>query len=72
MILKGKNMKDICSEKQTYTVAEIAQILNIGKNSAYKLVSESKFKSVRIGKIVRISRQSFDDWLERELNVKNE
>lgn len=65
-------MKDICSEKLTYTVAEIAQILNIGKNSAYKLVSENKFKSVRIGKIVRISRQSFDDWLEKELNVKNE
>ena len=37
-------------ERRTYTVEEIAQILGIGRTSAYLLVKEGHFKIVRIGK----------------------
>ena len=42
-------MKPILYEKKTYTVQEIMKILGVGKNAAYQLVAENKFKSVRIG-----------------------
>lgn len=52
-------------ERRTYTVDEIAAILNIGRTSAYLLVKEGHFKVVRIGNAIRISKKSFDEWLDR-------
>ena len=51
-------------ERRTYTVADIAQILGIGRTSAYILVKEGHFKIVRIGNAIRISKRSFDTWLD--------
>lgn len=49
--------------KMTYTVMEIAEMLGIGRTSAYNLVKENHFKVVRIGAAIRVSKKSFDDWL---------
>ncbi len=54
--------------KRTYTVEEIAHILGIGRTSAYILVKEGHFKIVRIGNAIRISKRSFDEWLDT-LNI---
>lgn len=51
-------------ECRTYTVNEIARILGVSQARAYRLVQEGLFKSVRIGNAIRISKQSFDHWLE--------
>ena len=51
-------------ESRTYTVEEIAAILNIGRTTAYLLVKEGRFKIVRIGNAIRISKKSFDEWLD--------
>lgn len=51
-------------EKRTYTVEEIQNILGIGRNSAYELVKLKSFRSVRIGGNIRISKKSFDEWLD--------
>lgn len=51
-------------ERRTYTVKEIAQILGIGRTSEYLLVREGHFKIVRIGNAIRISKRSFDEWLD--------
>ena len=51
---------------RTYTVDDIAAILGIGRSSAYKLAKSGAFKIIRIGNMIRISRQSFEDWLEME------
>ena len=51
-------------ERRTYTVDEIAAILNIGRTSAYLLVKEGHFKVVRIGNAIRVSKKSFDEWLD--------
>ena len=42
-------------EARTYTVEDIAAMLNIGRTSAYTLVKEGHFKTVRIGTAIRIS-----------------
>jgi len=49
---------------RAYTVEEIAEILNIGRTSAYSLVKEGHFKVVRVGNAIRISKKSFDEWLD--------
>lgn len=51
-------------EARTYTVDDVAAILNIGRTSAYLLVKEGHFKIVRIGNAIRISKRSFDEWLD--------
>lgn len=53
-------------EKRIYTVDEIQDILGIGRNSAYSLVKSGVFHSVRIGGNIRISKKSFDEWLDMQ------
>ena len=56
-------------EKRIYTVDEVQDILGIGRNSAYSLVKSGVFHSVRIGGNIRISKKSFDDWLDNQMNA---
>lgn len=60
--------KEMLPDKRTYTVEEVAHILGIGRTSAYFLVKEGHFKIVRIGNAIRISKRSFDEWLD-SLNI---
>ena len=60
-----RNQQNVKSrEKRTYKVEEIAEMLDIGKSSAYELVKQNLFKTVRIGTTIRISKSSFDEWLD--------
>lgn len=47
-------------QSRTYTENDIAAILGISCDSAYKLANSGTFKTIRI------SRKSFDDWLKME------
>lgn len=51
-------------EKRSYSVTEAAEILGVSKRSVYNLCAANAFKTVRIGKKLRISRKSFDAWLD--------
>ncbi|MDM8202391.1 helix-turn-helix domain-containing protein [Allofournierella massiliensis] len=60
-------------QSRTYTVNDIAAILDIGHATAYKLANSGAFKTVRIGNMIRISKKSFEDWLKAEnLDDENE
>lgn len=59
-------------DKRIYTVDEIQDILGIGRNSAYNLVKSRVFHSVRIGGNIRISKKSFDKWLDSQLEVQSD
>lgn len=50
-------------DKRIYTVEEIQDILGVSKTSAYNLVKSNVFHSVKIGDHYRISKKSFDKWL---------
>lgn len=61
------NMQDGKSpDKRVYSVDEIAEILQISKGSAYELIKEGEFNTVRIGSAIRVSKKSFDDWLDSQ------
>ena len=50
--------------KRTYTVDEIQDILSVSRPTAYELVKRNLFHSIRIGGRIRISKKSFDLWLD--------
>lgn len=58
--------KQAISEKRTYSVQEIADILQINRSMAYSLCKQSLFKTVKVGKYVRVSKPSFDKWLDTQ------
>ncbi len=64
--------KNVSEEKRTYTVSEVAKILDIGKSSAYNLVKCNVFRSIKIGKTIRIPKKSFDAWLNSLERQKGE
>ena len=56
--------KAVKHEPLVYRVEEIAQLLAISPRAAYNLCKSTKdFKVIRIGKSVRVNKQSFDNWL---------
>lgn len=44
-------------------IDDLMAVLNIGRNSAYKLVRSGQIKSFRIGTQIRIPRQAVADFL---------
>jgi len=61
-----RTLSDEANEKRTYTVAELATILQIGRSKAYDLCSQNLFRIIKIGRAVRISKASFDEWFENQ------
>ena len=48
---------------RTYTADEIQDMLGIGRNAAYALIKKGYFRTVRVGRTYRVSKKSFDEWL---------
>ena len=65
----NSNHQEVNAEKRSYSVPEVAEILRVSKRSVYNLCSSGAFKCVRIGTKLRISKKSFDDWLDGENNI---
>ena len=63
----AESMMDRSDEKRTYTVDEIQDILSISRPTAYNLAKKNVFHSVRVGGHIRISKKSFDDWLDHQM-----
>ena len=53
------------SEKRAYSVYDIMAMLDISRSSAYILIKKNLFRSFKIGKQLRISKASFDEWLDK-------
>lgn len=50
--------------KRTYSVEEVRTILGISRRKAYELCNSNSFKVLRIGRTLRVSKASFDFWLD--------
>ena len=54
------------NEQEFISLNELQRILGIGRTKAYDLVTSGDLPAVRIGRIIRISRQDLADWLEQQ------
>ena len=53
------------AEKRCYTVKEIQDILGISRPTVYELLKKNEFRWIQIGTKYRISKKSFDGWLDK-------
>ena len=54
--------------KKVYSIAEIQKLLGIGRTKTYNFLEEvyknqKPFRVIKIGKLYRIPKESFDNWL---------
>lgn len=68
--MAGKVSKDDLPE--VLGVNDIKAYLGIGINQAYELVNSGQFHVVRVGRIIRVSKQVFLKWFEGSENGPNE
>ena len=61
------NSPEALPEKRTYTVEDIQVILGISRRTAYKLLEKKEFRWFKIGSTYRISKKSFDEWLDNKI-----
>lgn len=59
--------------KRVYSVAEIQKILGIGRTRIYQYLEEvyrnqEPFRIIKIGKLYKIPKDSFDEWLSCNLS----
>ena len=45
------------------TVKDVQQILKLTRSTAYTLVNAQVFPVVRIGRVIRVPKSSFEQWL---------
>jgi hypothetical protein len=60
--------------KKVYDVADIRVILGLGKNKVYEFLEEvyqnkKPFVVIKVGKLYKVPKESFDKWLEGDLYV---
>ncbi|MFI2856256.1 helix-turn-helix domain-containing protein [Paenibacillus sp. JSM ZJ436] len=53
-----------------YTVSQLSEILPLGKNSIYRLVSQSDFPKMVVGKKILIRSDELDSYLSKTLYGK--
>ena len=51
-------------EKRCYSVRDLQEMLGISKPAVYELIKRKEFHWVIIGGRYKISRRSFDEWLD--------
>ena len=55
------------TEKRCYTVEDLQIILGIARGTEYKFLGQHEFRWFKIGSTYRISKKSFDEWLDSKL-----
>jgi predicted DNA-binding transcriptional regulator AlpA len=58
----------VLEEKQVYFAEDIQRMLGIGRSKTYEYLEEvcknqAPFRVIKIGKLFRVPKQSFDAWL---------
>ncbi len=48
------------------TVPQAAELMQIGRDTAYNLTHIPGFPAIRIGRSVRISREGLQSWLDKQ------
>ena len=51
------------------TIDELCELLMIGRNAAYKLLTSGKIKSFRIGRVWKIPRDSLTDYIKEQSKI---
>lgn len=51
------------------TVEELCEALKIGRNAAYRLLNSGELKALRNGRVWRVPKQTFIEFVKRQTNL---
>ena len=57
------------NEKRCYSVSDLQEMLGISKPAVYELIKRKEFRWVMIGGRYKISKRSFDEWLDGSFDM---
>lgn len=66
-IIENKTLK-VDEDKEVLNIKDVQAILGISRSKVYELVSSPDFPSVRVGRLYKIPRTSFNEWLKNTTN----
>jgi excisionase family DNA binding protein len=46
------------------TIEQSAKLVGIGRTTAYALVKSGEWKTIKIGRLTRLTRKILEDWVE--------
>jgi excisionase family DNA binding protein len=58
-------MSTTTATKEWLSVADLCELLGIGRTLAYQLVAEHAIPAVRIGRAIRVRKADVEQWLEQ-------
>ena len=61
----NKRLKDYDDLPLVLDVADIRRIMGISRVSAYELVHTPGFPAFRSGRLIKVSKKAFFDWMEK-------
>lgn len=53
------------SKKLTYTIQEVAEVLNISVSNAYKLAHQNAFPTIKLGKRILVSIKKLEEFINQ-------
>lgn len=56
-------MRMFNSYPDVLSVKQLCEILDIGKNTAYRLLQSGEIKSIKIGKVYKIPKKTLKDYI---------
>jgi excisionase family DNA binding protein len=67
--MKPEHQNDVRQEAPLLlTVEQSAKLVGIGRTTAYSLVKSGEWKTIKIGRLTRLTREILEDWIELKLN----
>lgn len=64
------NKTEIIMQKRYLRSKDVAELLGMGKNTAYKFISQQGFPKIKIGKRYFIPRQELEKYLTKHIGTK--
>ncbi len=65
----NKRLKDYDDLPLVLDVADIRRIMGISRVSAYELVHTPGFPAFRSGRLIKVSKKAFFDWMEKGTEI---
>ncbi|MFF2909188.1 helix-turn-helix transcriptional regulator [Paenibacillus sp. NPDC057934] len=53
-----------------YTITDLLELLPLGRNTIYRLVSSDDFPKIRIGRKIIIPAKKLEEWLEANIGTE--
>jgi excisionase family DNA binding protein len=57
-------MSITAATKEWLSVADLCELLGIGRTLAYQLIAERTIPAVRVGRAIRVRKADVEEWLE--------